>query len=375
MSKKGENIRKRKDGRWEGRVRVYNELTAKRSYKSIYGKTYREVKERICLYHASPAPSPSVSPASSGKSGTRTFAEILYLWLSTNRIRLKGGTINKYQYIIDKHIVPTLGAIEIRYLTADRINTFLFHELEEGRLDGEGGLSPSYVRTIMLVIKAAHQYAVERNLCPPLSGSIYKPSIPKKDLQILNKVQQKHLENHLLHEPPSIVAGIYLSLHAGLRIGEICALSWTDVDMENKLLHVRHTIACVPDPAKGHKLILDTPKTKASFRDIPISSTLYNMLAQCRQSAVSTYVISNSRNHFMNPRTFEYQFHQVLRRASLDDINFHALRHTFATRCIEVGVDVKTLSEILGHSNAAITLNTYVHSSMDLKRLQIEKLC
>lgn len=367
MPRRGENIHKRKDGRWEGRIRMRNELTGVITSKSIYGKSYREVKNRVMLY----AKDPENQSVPKSKC---TFEEVLRLWLSENRVRLKGGTVNKYYSIIHTQIIPGLGKVPIGALTTGMINSFLAEKLEQGRLKGTGGLSPSYVRTIMLVIKAAHHFAVENHLCAPLSGTIYKPSIPKKDIRILSREEQKLLEAQLRTESDALRVGIFLSLHAGLRLGEICALTWEDVDLEHRILYVRHTVARVMDRERNSVFCIDTPKTKASFREIPISSVLHAILLKRRRTSEFQYVISDKKD-FMNPRTFEQRFYRVMQKTSLQSMNFHALRHTFATRCIEAGVDVKSLSEMLGHSNAAITLNTYVHSSMELKRAQIEKLC
>lgn len=170
-------------------------------------------------------------------------------------------------------------------------------------------------------------------------------------------------------------AGILISLNTGLRIGEVCALKWSNIDFDKAILHVRSTVARIKntDDSKSTKLIIDTPKTKSSIRDIPISNKVMNVLKALHENSKSEYVVSEKAG-FVSPRTYEYRFHKVLDECQIQPINYHALRHTFATRCIELGVDVKTLSEILGHSNVSVTLNTYVHSSMERKREQLEKL-
>lgn len=169
--------------------------------------------------------------------------------------------------------------------------------------------------------------------------------------------------------------GVLLSLRAGLRIGEVCALSWEDVDLSKEVIHIRHTVARVDSTEAGRKtkLILDAPKTASSERYIPICSDLLTVLKRIRSGGSSGFVVSGSE-YFVSPRTFEYRYHTLLKAAKVSSVNFHCLRHTFATRCIEVGVDVKSLSEILGHSSVSITMDTYVHSSIELKRAQIEKL-
>lgn len=371
MSKRGDNIRKRKDGRWEGRYKKGRGADGKIQYGSVYGKTYREVREKMT--EISKQPQNMTLP----KGREKTFGEILNLWMANNRIRLKGGTINKYQNLIDTHIMPGLGLIKITELDATKINCFLDGKLTNGKLDGTGGLSPSYVRSIMLVINAAMNYAVTEQFCLPLKTPVCKPSIPKEELTILSLGEQQKLEQSLLQEFGLTSAGILISLYTGLRIGEICALSWDDIDLKTMVIHVRHTIARVKNEngssSGSTHLILDTPKTKASTRDVPISTLLLPVLLKLHSISSHGFVLTGN-NSFLKPRTFEYRYHKELARCNIDPVNFHTLRHTFATRCVEVGVDVKSLSEMLGHANVSITLNTYVHSSLEMKRNQLEKL-
>ena len=257
------------------------------------------------------------------------------------------------------------------------INKFLIQKIQSGRLDNKGGLSPSYVRSMMLIINAAIKFAVEEQMCLPLKTPICKPVLVKRELSILSLEEQKKLESYLCIGLDCAKAGILISLHTGLRIGEVCALSWEDVDLQNHIIRVRHTVARVKNTNTESRnstcLIIDSPKTKASIRDIPISSSLLPILLSIKKEASSQYVISKADN-FVSPRTLEYQYRRLIQKSGITVVNYHALRHTFATRCIEAGVDVKSLSEILGHANVNITLNTYVHSSMELKKTQIEKL-
>lgn len=371
MSKRGDNIHKRKDGRWEGRYKKGRKPNGTIQYGSIYGKSYREVKKKLTNL---PTESPQIKLS---QNRERIFGEILTLWMENNQIRLKGGTINKYQNLIDAHIMPELGGVKLSALDSTRINGFLTQKMLSGRLDHTGGLSSSYVRSIMLIISSAMKYAVEEQMCLPLKTPICKPSSVKKDLSVLSRDEQKQLEKYLLLDLDPTKAGIFISLHTGLRIGEICALSWEDVDFQNHVLRVRHTIARVRNTdtcsTNSTCLIIDAPKTPASTRDIPISSALLPILTTISEQSTSKYVISDS-DKFLSPRTYEYRYHKLLEKCGISSVNYHVLRHTFATRCIEAGVDVKSLSEILGHANVGVTLNTYVHSSMELKRSQLEKL-
>ncbi len=371
MPKRTDNIHKRKDGRWEGRYKKGRYPDGTIIYGSVYGKSYKEAKEKLALV---PKADDSVLIK---KRTEKTFADVFELWMENNRIRLKGATLNKYQNIIDTHIIPELGNYKLTQINATLINSFLTKKQESGRINGSKPLAPSYVRSIVLVINAAINFAVKEGLCQPLKTPINKPSEPKPDFVVLDFNEQKQLEQYLCTEITFETVGILISLHTGLRFGEVCALRWEDVDFINCIIKVRHTVARVKNydetVSQKSKLIIDTPKTKSSKRDIPISSVLFPILCGLYDKATSEFVLSDNAS-FMKPRTYEYRFHRLLNEVGIASVNFHALRHTFATRCIEAGVDVKSLSEILGHANVSITLNTYVHSSMDMKRNQIEKL-
>ena len=250
-------------------------------------------------------------------------------------------------------------------------------KLASGRLDGKGGLSPAYVRSIMLVINSVMEFSIAECLCPPVQINIHMPAMQRKELEILNSSDQVRLEAALLADLDETSLGIYLTLQTGLRIGEVCALRWCDVDLARAIIHIRSTIARVRaannEVCRKTKLIRDTPKTKASTRDIPIAENVLEALRVVKRKCRSEYVISPTAE-FVSPRTFEYRFHKFLTENNIPDVNYHVLRHTFATRCVEAGVDIKSLSELLGHSNVSITLNTYVHSSIERKREELKKL-
>ena len=305
------------------------------------------------------------------------FQELLYMWLNHNQVRLKGGTIHKYLTLIDTQIAPELGSLPLSAITPTAVNAFLCKKMQTGRLDGKGGLSPSYVRSITLVISSALKFAVEQELCAPFKSSILKPQLSHQELTLLSLENQRKLENEIRQNPSPTNIGILISLYTGLRIGEICALTWNDIDLESNILHVRHTVSRVKNTniqAGKSKLQIDSPKTRSSSRQIPIPSTLQQILLDAKSNSVSLFVTSHNTS-FVSPRTFEYRFHSTLKKCGIEPINFHVLRHTFATRCIEAGVDVKSLSEMLGHASVNTTLSIYVHSSMQLKREQLEKLC
>lgn len=369
MPKRGDNIHKRKDGRWEGRYKKGKKDNGTILYGSVYAKTYREVKNKLFELMKEPT-------SAQIQGAEKTFSNVLNMWMENNRIRLKGATVNKYRYLIDIHIMPELGSVKLSDLTSTVVNNFLMQKLENGRLDKSGGLSASYVKSIMIIVNSAVNFAVSEQMCPPFKTPILKPTNSKTEIIVLTKDEQKRLEENLCSDLNPTKAGVLISLYTGLRIGEVCALTWDDIDFESEIIKVRHTVARVintDDGTTATKLIIDTPKTPSSIRDIPISSSLLPILKKLRTQSHSNYVISETVG-FVSPRTYEYRYHRLLDKSNIASTNYHVLRHTFATRCIEVGVDIKSLSEILGHSNISVTLNTYIHSSMELKRSQREKL-
>lgn len=225
----------------------------------------------------------------------------------------------------------------------------------------------------MLVMQSIITFAVENQMRPPLRAKIYKPQIVKPDLPILSQAAQSQLVSQCQCQLDATSIGVLLSLYAGLRLGEVCALEWTDIDFSLQIVRIRKTVSRVRTPAGGSILVIEAPKTASSLRDIPLCSWLIPLLNEVRLGSSSNYVVSKTVK-FVSPRTFDYRYHRLLTLAGVPPINYHALRHTFATRCMEVGMDVKSLSEMLGHASAAVTLNIYVHPSLELKRSHLEKL-
>lgn len=370
MPKRSTNIYKRKDGRWEGRYIKGRKENGRAIYGSVYGKTYGEVKSKL-----EDIQKRNVEDRIE-KSREKTFEEVLELWMKENRIKYKGTTEDKYRYLIDTHIIPELGKIKVASLSVTQVNEFLEKKLTSGRLDHQGGLSQSYVRSMMLIINSALQFAVNEKMRPPLNTKIYKPKAEQKKIEVLSREEQQKLEQYLYSDIDLTKLGILISLQTGMRIGEVCALKWENIDLRERVIHVQSTVKRIKNKEGNEsvtKLVIEEPKTKASIRDIPISSKLQSVLLEMVKNKVSPYVISE-KEFILSPRTYESRYHRILEKCGLKSRNYHVLRHTFATRCVEAGVDVKSLSEILGHANVSITLDTYVHSSMELKHHQIEKL-
>ncbi|MDE6020247.1 MAG: site-specific integrase [Ruminococcus sp.] len=369
MSRRGDNIHKRKDGRWEGRYKDGFRADGTTKYSSVYAHSYSECKKKLTEAQS------SFTNKAKKCNSEKLFSDILFNWLFSNQIRLKGGTEAKYTNVIETHIIPGLGGLKLSMIDSTVINSFLERQLNFGGIKNGEALSPSYVRTMAIVIEAAYNYAVMEGLCYPLKTPINKPSIPKKDIVILSKQAETTLTQILVGNPSRVAIGTLIALQTGLRIGEVCALRWCDVDFENNVIHIRHTISRVPSPNSENKtiLILDTPKTKSSVRDVPIPSSLRRVLLIEFQNKSSEYVVSDNHT-FVGTRTFDYRYRQLLKKHNIQVFSFHTLRHTYATRCARSGMDAKTLSRLLGHSSSNTTLNIYVHPSFEIAMQHLEQI-
>lgn len=370
MPRHGERIRKRSDGRWEARYKTYDKKKGAYKYVSIYGKTYSETKVKL---REAEIIQNNVSHQSTPE--TLNFAAVADLWMKEISLKIKGATVQKYSYTLDNHILPELGHINISGIDKELLTQYATEKLSHGRKDNKGGLSASSVKGIMVIINSILHYAIDNKLCSFALPKNIKLTMQKNEFSILSPAELKKLEFALSNSETPTAVGILISLYMGLRIGEICALRWSDIDFERQILFVRTTVSRVKADSENAstKLIIDAPKTNSSFREIPIPSFLNHSLLIMRRKSQSLYVVSDTAS-FVSPRTYEYRFHKFLQEAGIADVNYHTLRHTFATRCVEHGVDIKSLSEILGHSNVSVTLGTYVHSSLELKRTQMDKL-
>lgn len=201
-----------------------------------------------------------------------------------------------------------------------------------------------------------------------INYNVSKITIPKLEIEkikTLSKREKTRLENYCLKHDTLRNVGIVVCLYTGMRIGEICAIKWKNIDLEKKEIHVKATLQrSYKKEGIGTKIIIDTPKTKDSIRNIPITNKLYEVLKPLKlKYDKEDYLLTGNKEKFIEPRNYNYEFKKTLRECKIKSYKFHVLRHTFATDCIDVGMDVKSLSEVLGHSDVNITLNRYVHSS------------
>ena len=373
MARKGENIYKRKDGRWEGRYIKSRSNSGKVYYGYIYGQKYSDVKERLRNCQTLPV----VRKSSNTITASMDYSSLLTKWLNSKRIGIKESSYSRYSNLIQTHIIPELGALKVDELNETMIEDCLASLLTSGRTDGKGGLSSKTVCDILSIIKASIDYGNSQNLrisCSISKGIIHS-SAP--EVHVLSIDEQRRLTSFLMENIDPIKYGILLSLYTGIRLGEVCALKWKSINISDGILSVRETMQRIedtsPEAAQKTKVIITEPKSKCSIRDIPLPIFLIELSKQIRE-APDSFILSGDDERIVEPRALQYRYRRILMATNIAYTNYHVLRHTFATRCVEAGCEIKTLSEILGHSNVNITLNRYVHSSVELKRVNMERL-
>lgn len=362
MARHGENIRKRKDGRWEGRYGIYETGTGKRITRSVYARTYAEVKEKLLAARILEA-AKDKEPASDKEA---TFHAAALGWLDMVEKKRKYATYIKYRSIYEKHIREKINGKALVELD----NTVL-EEIFSG--DETSVLSDSLKKSIVCVLNQIFSYGEMNYHLKLIRFSYQKQRDGRRPVRVLNRTEQAKLLRCLYEEMDIYKMGILLCISTGLRLGEICSLKWKDIDLNGKVLYVNTTvqrIAC-KDGNEKTTLLEGNPKSVFSQREIPLSDEIVNLLS-LYYSESFPYVIN--KNHPMEPRTYQNKFQNYLKTAGVEKKNFHALRHTFATNCINSGADIKSLSEILGHSDVKITLNRYVHPTLDIKRRHMNTL-
>lgn len=373
MGRHGENIRKRKDGRWEARyIQSYN-TEGKAVYRYVYGKSYLEVKEKRRIDQTEKQI--PIKNVNADRLRT-TFGQLSQEWLSSRKSMVKESTYASYVHTIQKHLLPELEHVYITSINVSMLDKFLKGKLKTGRLDGDGGLSLKTVSDIRSVLKMILSYGQEQGfenlsgITLPLPGN----HIPKVD--VLTSREQRKLESELFREITPMHLGIMISLYAGLRIGEVCALQWKDINLEAGTVSVNKTVIRIQNTDRNAKaktkVLVESPKTACSERIIPLPDDIlpYYINCQCEENA---YILTGT-GHMMEPRVCLQKYKKVLRSAGINSYSFHTLRHTFATRCVEKDFDIKSLSEIMGHSSVTITMQRYVHPSFERKKEQMNRL-
>lgn len=238
------------------------------------------------------------------------------------------------------------------------------------------GLSAKTVTDVLSLIRNILRFAIRKGKKVPCDGTAVQIKNSPSQMRIFSKTEQEQLCKYLYDNLTPCNIGILTCLFTGLRIGEICALRWEDFSVKDQTIHVHQTLQRLQSkdtPEHKTKVVITSPKSMCSLRTIPIPDALLEILIRYK-SVDKGFVLTNSDSIFIEPRTMQNHFKKVLKASGIEKANFHTTRHTFATRCIELGFDVKTLSEILGHATVNITMNRYVHPTLELKRENMEKL-
>lgn len=307
-----------------------------------------------------------------------TYAEWLRIWLDRREIYVKEATAANYLQNVERHIIPALGQLSLPELTEQKLQEAALLWLEKGRCDGNGGLSERTVKAMIMLIKQSLKAAAKEGRIPDRHYDIlFPPSMEVQKLKVLSRTEQALLTQYIYMNLTPKNLGLLFCMHTGLRIGELCALRWGDIDLESRTVTISRTVQRIyqrnPGGSGSTKLIFTTPKTTHSARTIPISTLLYPILRKMHPGKPDAYLLTG-RMDCTEPRTYRDYYNRLRKKLELSDVTFHGLRHTFATRLIENGVDYKTVSELLGHASVNITLNLYVHPQMEQKRKAVELL-
>jgi len=369
MARQGDNIYKRKDGRYEGRYMIGHKPNRTPKYGYIYGISYSEVKKKLISIKV------MYERPRNGTWFRGSFSEYLLRWLEITSAEknIKASTYGGYYRIIHNHIIPSLGSKFPHMLTKSDIQSF-------GRgLTNKGlsqGTAANVLRLLFSVIKSAmEEDIIEKDICK----GVRIPRTRKNKIPVLTRTSQYILEKTCEHEKNGIE--VLLALYTGMRVGEICALKWSDIDLNEGLVYVHKTVQRITryrENSAGSNgdaktlLNFESPKTESSERVIALSPNMITYLSKCRLSAVGEYVVS-CKGGVAEPRVCQYRFEKLLKKAGIKRVNFHVLRHTYATRCMEEGMDLKTLSQLMGHSQMSMTLK-YGDSLTEHKKLAVKAL-
>ena len=369
MARRGENIYHRKDGRWEARyIRSYEGGKARYGY--LYARSYGEAKAKkaaVSARQGAEKPKPS--------AGQMDFDGLCELWLSGIRTAVKESSYTRYVRSVRSYLHPILGELPL-----EQLDQSLLDQVPE-RLRRSGGLrqkalSPKTVCDILSVLKAVIRFGNEKHYLALDPKGIRSPQKQKPCIAILPEKERIRIEEQLMCSEDPVSLGILFTLFTGVRIGELCGLRWGDIDFATGIASIRRTVERIADldPLSQHrtKVVVGEPKTGSSIRSIPLPGFLVEYLEK-RRGPDHTYLLTG-REQFSEPHHFYMRYRRYMKALGMEGYTFHALRHTFATRCVALGFDLKSLSEILGHADVTTTLSVYVHPTLAQKQQMMERL-
>ena len=305
------------------------------------------------------------------KTSFQSISEEWLEWISPN---LKTSSKVRYMNILKIHLLPEFGNKNIKDISWEDAIAFRNKLLYTGGKKGNG-LSPKTVSNILAVFKNIISYATNIKCIEIKELGKIPVKLPQKHLRVFSLEEQQRLNHYLRTNLNLVNLGILLTLYTGLRVGELCALRWEDISLKDQDIFVHHTLQRIQTFQEGAKttIIITEPKSQSSVRHIPIPDSLIKLLIEYEQPG-SCFFLTGRSNEFIEPRTMENRFNAVTRKCNISGSSFHTCRHTFATRCVELGFEIKSLSEILGHSNVKITMNRYVHPSREFKLENMNRL-
>ncbi|MFR9526291.1 MAG: tyrosine-type recombinase/integrase [Rikenellaceae bacterium] len=298
-----------------------------------------------------------------------TIKEIAILWREDKRQYVKQSTISAYSLLLENHLIPIFG--DANSVEESEVQEFVFTKLN-------GGLSVKSIKDILIVLKMILRYGEKNKWLEHQNFDIkYPTDRERKDVEVLNRADHRKILEYVQQNFTFRNLGIYICLNTGLRIGEICALRWSDIDIDKGVISVRQTIQriyIIEEQSRRTELVIDTPKTKNSIRDIPMTRELQKLIKHLKQIINNDFFVLTNEPKPTEPRTYRNYYKQFIKELGISELKFHGLRHSFATRCIESKCDYKTVSVLLGHSNISTTLNLYVHPNMEQKKKCIDQM-
>lgn len=295
--------------------------------------------------------------------------KIIKLWEEDKKLYVKKSTYSAYLLLIENHILPYFS--EKEEIREDDVQQFVLNKLNNG-------LSQKSIKDILIVLKMVMKFAVKQKLLKYNEIDIKFPTILEKiDLEVFNKKDHKTIINYLQNNFTFKNLGLYICLSTGIRIGEICGLKWSDIDLDSGVIKIRRTVQriyVIDENKRYTEIIIDTPKTKNSIRDIPMTNDLYKLIKPLKKIVNDNYFVITNDTKPTEPRTYRNYYLRLIKKLNIPKLKFHGLRHSFATRCIESKCDYKTVSVLLGHSNISTTLNLYVHPNLEQKKRCIDQM-
>ena len=299
----------------------------------------------------------------------KTLAEIAEHWKNDKKLYVKKSTFSAYVLLLENHLLPKFK--DYSEIQDEDVQKFVFQKLDQG-------LSQKSIKDILIVLKMVLKFGAKNKWIEFVNFDVQYPTVRETNaIEVLSRTHQKKVMSYIQEHFTFRNLGVYICLCSGMRIGEICALTWEDIDTDNGIINIRKTIQRIYVIENGERkteLLIDTPKTKNSTREIPITRELLKMLKPFKKIVNPAFFVLTNDSKPTEPRTYRSYYKNLMRYLEIPDIKFHGLRHSFATRCIESNCDYKTVSVLLGHSNISTTLNLYVHPNLEQKKKAIDQM-